>query len=81
MPPRITLADAIEAGRLVPYEYFPHPLNLTAEEADEWRSYTEKHKTCRSRWQKPDDVGVQPLSDTSENASYTEIQSCQEGIG
>jgi hypothetical protein len=42
VPPPITLADAIKAGRLVPYEYFPHALNLTAEEADEWREYTDK---------------------------------------
>lgn len=62
VPPPITLADAIEAGRLVPYEYFPHPLNLTAEEADEWRSYTEKIRREIAR-QKPDDAGVRPLSD------------------
>ena len=62
VPPPITLADAIEAGRLVPYEYFPHPLNLTVEEADEWRSYTEKIRREIAR-QKPDDAGVRPLSD------------------
>ena len=62
VPPPITLADAIEAGRLVPYEYFPHPLNLTKEEADKWRSYTEKIRR-EIAWQKPDDAGVRPLSD------------------
>ena len=62
VPPPITLADAIEAGRLVPYEYFPHALNLTAEEADEWRDYTAKIRREIVR-QKPDDAGVRPLSD------------------
>ena len=62
VPPPITLVDAIEAGRLVPYEYFPHALNLTAEEADEWRNYTDKIRREIVR-QRPDDAGVRPLSD------------------
>ena len=62
VPPPITLVDAIKAGRLVPYEYFPHALNLTAEEADEWRNYTDKIRREIVR-QKPDDAGVRPLSD------------------
>lgn len=37
LPPIISLYDAIQSGRLINYEYFPHPINLTAEEADEWR--------------------------------------------
>jgi superfamily II DNA or RNA helicase len=37
LPPVITLYDAIQSGRLVDYEYFPHIINLTAEEAEEWR--------------------------------------------
>lgn len=40
VPPPITLMDAVAAGRLVPYEYYPHPINLTASEADEWRKET-----------------------------------------
>lgn len=40
VPPPITLANAIATGRLVPYEYHPHPVNLTATEADEWRQET-----------------------------------------
>lgn len=40
IPPRFTLQDAIKAGRLVEYEYHPHPVTLTADEADEWRSAT-----------------------------------------
>ena len=62
IPPPITLADAIGAGRLVPYEYFPHALNLTAEEADEWRDYTDRIRREVVR-QKPDEAGVRPLSD------------------
>ena len=61
VPPPMTLMDAVEAGRLVPYEYFPHPLNLTAQEADEWRTYTEKIGRAIA-WQKPDAVGVRSLS-------------------
>ena len=62
VPPPITLVDAIKAGRLVPYEYFPQALNLTAEEADEWRNYTDKIRREIVR-QRPDDAGVRPLSD------------------
>ena len=62
VPPPITLADAIEARRLVPYEYFPHALNLTAEEADEWRDYTDKIRREIVR-QRPDDAGVRQLSE------------------
>lgn len=36
VPPPITLNDAIRAGRLVPYEYFPHPVHLNAAEAEDW---------------------------------------------
>lgn len=62
IPPPITLADAIETGRLVPYEYFPHALNLTAEEADEWREYTDRIRREVVR-QKPDEASVRPLTD------------------
>ena len=62
IPPPITLAGAIEAGRLVPYEYFPHPLNLTAEEADDWREYTDRIRREVVR-QKPDEAGVRSLSE------------------
>lgn len=40
IPPPVTLQDAIGAGRLVEYEYHPHPVRLTADEADEWKSLT-----------------------------------------
>lgn len=38
--PPFTLRDAINCGLLVEYEYFPHPLHLTAEEAELWRQMT-----------------------------------------
>jgi superfamily II DNA or RNA helicase len=38
IPPPFTLTDAIKCGRLVPYEYYPHAITLTAEEADEWKA-------------------------------------------
>ncbi|MCY4178472.1 MAG: DEAD/DEAH box helicase family protein [Endozoicomonadaceae bacterium] len=38
--PPFTLEDAIKQKRLVGYEYFPTPLNLTAEESEEWKTYT-----------------------------------------
>ena len=62
VPPPITLVDAIKAGRLVPYEYFPHTLNLTTEEADKWKDFTDKIRREIAR-QRPDDAGVRPLSD------------------
>ena len=40
VPPPFTLADAVKSGRLVEYEYHPHPIHLTAEEADAWKSFT-----------------------------------------
>jgi superfamily II DNA or RNA helicase len=36
VPPAISLSDAVKMDRLVPYLYYPHPISLTAEEADEW---------------------------------------------
>jgi len=62
IPPPITLADAIEAGRLVPYEYLPHALSLTAEEADEWREYTDRIRREIVK-QKPDEAGARPMSE------------------
>lgn len=62
VPPPITLTDAIKARRLVSYEYFPHPVNLTAEEADKWRSYTKKI-IREIAWNKADDANTHPLSD------------------
>lgn len=51
VPPPITLADAVASGRLVPYEYHPHPVHLSATEADDWRAQTAaiKREVARSR--------------------------------
>ncbi len=40
VPPPFTLSDAIRAKRLVEYEYFPHPIHLSAHEAEEWKRLT-----------------------------------------
>lgn len=42
VPPPFTLIDAVKSGRLVEYEYHPHPIHLTAEEADDWKSFTRR---------------------------------------
>lgn len=62
VPPPITLNDAIAAGRLVPYEYYPHPIHLTAEEAEEWRDLSRAISLEISR-QKADESGNRPLSE------------------
>ena len=40
--PKFTLKDAIGAGRLVKYEYFPHAINLSVPEADAWRTISKE---------------------------------------
>ena len=40
--PRFTLKDALEQGALVPYRYFPVPVELTPDEAEEYYELTEK---------------------------------------
>lgn len=62
VPPPITLIDAIRTGRLVPYEYFPHTINLTAEEADDWRNISEDISREIVRC-KTDEHGVRKLSE------------------
>ena len=42
IPPPITLQDAIRAGRLVEYEYYPHAIHLNEEEAAEWKKLTKQ---------------------------------------
>lgn len=62
VPPPITLNDAIRAGRLVEYEYYPHPINLTASEAEEWRTISAAIRQEMAR-QKEDERGRRPLSE------------------
>ena len=42
LPPPITLQDAIDSGRLVNYEYHPHPVHLSKEEAETWKKLTKQ---------------------------------------
>jgi superfamily II DNA or RNA helicase len=42
IPPTITLQDAIKAGRLVNYEYFPHAVHLSEDESALWKDFTKK---------------------------------------
>lgn len=51
IPPAITLQDAIAAGRLVNYEYFPHPVHLSDDESELWKKLTKQisFELARSR--------------------------------
>lgn len=62
VPPPITLADAVAAGRLVPYEYHPHPIHLSATEAEDWLRETKAIKLEIAR-SKADDGGRKILSE------------------
>jgi hypothetical protein len=42
IPPAITLQDAIAAGRLVNYEYFPHAVHLNDDESALWKKLTKQ---------------------------------------
>ncbi len=42
LPPPITLQDAIDSGRLVNYEYHPHPVHLSEDEAERWKKLTKQ---------------------------------------
>lgn len=42
LPPPITLQDAIDSGRLVNYEYYPHPVHLSESEAEQWKKLTKQ---------------------------------------
>lgn len=62
LPPAITLQDAINAKRLVEYEYHPHAVYLSADEAEEWKKLTLSISQEMAR-QKADDNGNKPLSE------------------
>jgi superfamily II DNA or RNA helicase len=57
--PVVSLADAIQAGRLVNYQYFPHVVPLTADEEQEWENWTVKI-TNYIRSNKPEKEGKLP---------------------
>ncbi|WP_422369857.1 DEAD/DEAH box helicase family protein [Hoeflea sp.] len=62
VPPAITLQDAVKSGRLVPYEYHPHPINLSAEESDEWKELSKAIQFEIAR-QKPDEQGRKAMTE------------------
>ena len=62
VPPPITLVDAIKAGRLVEYEYYPHPINLSVTEAEDWRTISTSIKQEMARL-KEDEHGKRVLSE------------------
>jgi superfamily II DNA or RNA helicase len=70
VPPPITLADAMKAGRLVPYQYFPHPISLNAYEADQWLDFTNRLKKEIAR----SDTGADGKKQLSERAKMLLIQ-------
>jgi len=61
VPPPFTLQDAIKSGRLVEYEYYPHPVHLTADEADNWKTLT--LRIIREMGGKGEDGARRPLSE------------------
>lgn len=42
LPPPFTLQNAIDSGRLVNYEYHPHPVHLSEDEAERWKKITKQ---------------------------------------
>ncbi len=42
LPPPISLQNAIDSGRLVNYEYHPHPVHLSEDEAERWKKLTKQ---------------------------------------
>jgi superfamily II DNA or RNA helicase len=62
IPPRFTLADAIKAERLVPYEYYPRAITLTAAEADAWKAFS-KDISLEIARQGKDDTGKHRISE------------------
>ena len=62
VPPPISLVDAIRAGRLVEYEYFPHPINLTASESDAWKELSQEIRLEIAK-QKADSDGKKLVSE------------------
>lgn len=61
VPPPVTLQDAIRAKRLVEYRYYPRPVRLTADEAEEWKKLT--IQIMREMGAKSEEDGSKPLTD------------------
>lgn len=58
IPPAITLQDAIAAGRLVNYEYFPHAVHLSDDEFALWKKITKQISFELAKAKKKDGSGV-----------------------
>ena len=56
IPPAITLQDAIAAGRLVNYEYFPHAVHLSDEESELWKKLTKQISFELAKSKKQDNI-------------------------
>jgi superfamily II DNA or RNA helicase len=57
IPPAITLQDAIAAGRLVNYEYFPHAVHLNDDESALWKKLTKQISLELAKAKKKDGSG------------------------
>ncbi|MCG3774149.1 MAG: hypothetical protein JW395_0966 [Nitrospira sp.] len=57
IPPTITLQDAIAAGRLVNYEYFPHAVHLSDDESECWKRLTKQISFELAKSKKKDGSG------------------------
>ena len=57
IPPAITLQDAIASGRLVNYEYFPHPIHLSDDESALWKKITKQISFELAKAKKKDGSG------------------------
>ena len=57
IPPAITLQDAIAAGRLVNYEYFPHAVHLSDDESALWKKITKQISFELAKAKKKDGSG------------------------
>ena len=60
LEPVFTLKDAIEAGRLVGYEYFPCEVRLTMSEAEEWKKISKDIRNLVAKSKRNPDGSIIP---------------------
>lgn len=80
IPPPITLVDAIHSGRLVEYEYHPHPVHLTSEEAERWKVLT-RRIFLEMRNGGEDSIGVRTLSEKAKMLLIERSRIAKKAIG
>ena len=61
LSPGFGIPEAIEMGRLVPYDYFPHVVELTESEAQRWRQMTDRIAAEYAKL--PEEGGTKRLTD------------------